>query len=192
MNKNFVHKRLTFWQDSLHEVKQVKSICIAAMMMALNTLLGYFKIIVIPKLLTISFASLAIASCAMCCGPLLSAAMAGAADIIKYLVRPDGPFFIGFTLNECLTAMIYGCLFYRQSSISLKRCIAARLLVAVLINLLLTPLWLYMLYGDSFWAMLSVRITKNLLMFPIDTALLYLVLKTTGKVMAQMRIHNHK
>ncbi len=186
MEEYFVNETRSLWKSSLAEMKRVKSICIAAMMMALNTLLGYLSIIVIPKLLTISFASLALGACAMCCGPLLTAVMAAIADILKYILRPNGAFFLGFTLNEFLVGMIYGCLFYRKAQISLKRCIFARLLIVILINLILTPLWLYILYGNSFWAMLGLRLAKNALMFPIDVALLYLVTKTTGRILKQM------
>ena len=173
MEEYFVNETRSLWKSSLAEMKRVKSICIAAMMMALNTLLGYLSIIVIPKLLTISFASLALGACAMCCGPLLTAVMAAIADILKYILRPNGAFFLG-------------CLFYRKAQISLKRCIFARLLIVILINLILTPLWLYILYGNSFWAMLGLRLAKNALMFPIDVALLYLVTKTTGRILKQM------
>ncbi len=185
MEKYFVKQTTSFWIDAAQEFKRVTSITVAAMMMALNTLLGYFKIILIPKILTISFASLAVASCAMVCGPLLSACMAAVADVIKYVVRPDGPFFIGFTVNEFLTGFIYGLFFYKCTKVSLGRCICARLVIVLLINLFLTPLWLYVMYGNAFWAMVSARLLKNVLMFPIDAALLYLVLTTTSKVMKQ-------
>lgn len=185
MEKYFVKQTTSFWIDAAQEFKRVTSITVAAMMMALNTLLGYFKIILIPKILTISFASLAVASCAMVCGPLLSACMAAVADVIKYVVRPDGPFFIGFTVNEFLTGFIYGLFFYKCTKVSLGRCICARLIIVLLINLFLTPLWLYVMYGNAFWAMVSARLLKNVLMFPIDAALLYLVLTTTSKVMKQ-------
>ena len=115
----------------------------------------------------------------------MSACMAAVADVIKYVVRPDGPFFIGFTVNEFLTGFIYGLFFYKCTKVSLGRCICARLVIVLLINLFLTPLWLYVMYGNAFWAMVSARLLKNVLMFPIDAALLYLVLTTTSKVMKQ-------
>lgn len=185
MKKYFVKQIPAFWSSAAEEFKRVSSISIAAMMMALNTLLGYVRIILIPKILTISFSSLAVAACAIVCGPLLSGCMAAVADIIKFMVRPDGDFFFGFTLNEFLTGFIYGLFFYKCTKISLVRCIIARLVIVLLINLFLTPLWLYILYGNAFWAMVSARLLKNVLMFPIDVALLYLVLTTTVKVMKQ-------
>ena len=154
MEKYFVKQTPSFWMEAVQEFKRVSSITIAAMMMALNTLLGYFKIILIPKILTISFASLAVGACALVCGPLLSGCMAAVADIIKYVVR----------------------------------CVVARFVIVFLINLFLTPLWLYILYGNAFWAMVSARLLKNALMFPIDVALLYLVLTTTSKVMKQRSV----
>lgn len=187
MEKYFVKQTPSFWKTCSDEFKNVTSICVASMMMALNTLLGYFKIILIPKVLIISFSSLAVASCAMFCGPLLTGTVGAIADILKYIIRPDGPFFPGFTINEFLTGFIYGYFFYRRTQISWKRCAAARLLVVLLINLFLTPLWLYILYGNAFWAMVSARILKNVIMFPIDVILLYMVTQITAKAMKQVK-----
>lgn len=53
----------------------------------------------------------------------------------------------------------------------------ARLTVTVVNNLFLTPLWLSMLYGDAFVALVAARIVKNIIMLPIETALLYVILK---------------
>lgn len=186
MEKYFVKQTGLFWKASADEFKHVTSICVASMMTALNTLLGAFKIILIPKILTISFASLATASCAMFCGPLLTGTVGAIADILKYIIRPDGPFFPGFTINEFLTGVIYGFFFYKLSEVSLKRCILARLTIVLFMNMFLTPLWLYILYGDSFWALVSTRIIKNIVMFPIDVMLLYMVMQITSRALKQM------
>jgi len=191
MEKNFVKQTPSFWKISADEFKHVNSICIAAMMMALNTLLGYFKIIIIPKILTISFASLAVGACAMYCGPLLTATVSAVADILKYIVRPDGTFFLGFTLNEFLTGLIYGAFFYQQKAITLKRCIIARASIVLLINMILTPLWLHILYKEAFMAMVSARLLKNVVMFPIDVFLLYMVTQTTAKIRKRQTRQNH-
>lgn len=187
MEKYFVKQPGSLWKSSSEEFKSVTSICVASMMMGLNTLLGYFKIILIPKILTISFSSLAVAACAMFCGPLLTGTVGAIADILKYIIRPDGPFFPGFTINEFLTGLIYGYFFYKRTDISVKRCISARLVIVILINMLLTPLWLYILYGNSFWALVSARLVKNIVMFPIDVMLLYMVTQITSRIMKQIR-----
>lgn len=179
-------KKPAFWQASIQEFKRVKSICIAAMMTALNTLLGMFTITIIPKILIISFSFLASAACAMFCGPLLSGCAGAIADILKFIVHPNGPFFIGYTFNEFLVGMIYGCFFYRREQISLRRCIAARFTVVMILNMFFTPLWLYIMYDQAFFALISARVLKNIVMFPIDTFLLYLVMRTCVRIKRQL------
>lgn len=186
MNDFATTPRLSLWKASLKEFKSVRSICVAAMMTALNTLLGAFKIS-ISQILVISFSSLAVAPCAMFCGPLLTGTVGAIADILKYMIRPDGPFFPGFTINEFLTGIIYGFFFYKVSNISWKRCLAARIVIVLLINMCLTPVWLNMLYGNSFWALVTARIVKNIVMLPIDVALLYFVVSTSQKIMKNSR-----
>ena len=57
-------------------------------------------------------------------------------DIIKFMLKPDGGFMPGFTFNAMLAAFIYGLFLYKKP-LSLKRMLAAKLVVAVLCNILL-------------------------------------------------------
>lgn len=185
-NSNFANKTGTLWIASINEFKNVKSVCVAAMMTAINTLIGAFKI-TISQFLVISFSSLAVAPCAMFCGPLLTATVGAIADVLKYLIRPDGPFFPGFTINEFIIGLIYGFLFYKVSNITWKRCLVARILVVLLINMFLTPLWLHILYGNPLLVLVGARVVKNIVLLPFDTALLYFVVKTTKRIMSNMK-----
>ena len=101
------------------------------------------------------------------------------ADTLKYILRPDGPYFPGFALNEFLIGIIYGCFFY-QKKITLLRVIIARACITIFINLILTSLWLNMLYQSPLFTML--RLIKNIVMFPVDVALLYAALKGAQRV----------
>ncbi len=83
-------------------------------------------------------------------------------------------FFPGFTLSAFITGMIYGLLLYNRP-VSLKRAALAEGIIIVICNLILTPLWLNMLYGTNLIAI--PRIIRNIIMFPINTALAYSVLK---------------
>lgn len=166
-------------KDSAHQFKHVRSLCGCSMLTALNMVLHAVRI-VITNLLEISFSSLAIAVAALYYGPIMTGVAGIIADTLNYLIRPSGPYFPGFAINAFLTGVIYGCFFYKQKSIHWKRVILARLSITVIINLILTPLWLYMLYGSVFFAV--PRIIKNIVMFPIDTWLLYMVLKTALRV----------
>lgn len=101
------------------------------------------------------------------------------ADTLKYIARPDTLYFPGFALNEFLIGMIYGCFFYKKE-LSFLRVLAARLCITVFINLFLTSLWLNILYQSQLFTLL--RIFKNVIMFPIDVALLYFALKATKRI----------
>ena len=87
--------------------------------------------------------------------------------------------FPGFAVNEFLTGMIYGCFFYKKK-ITLLRVIIARACITVFINLILTSLWLNMMYQSPLFTM--VRLIKNVVMFPVDVALLYAALKGAERV----------
>ena len=50
----------------------------------------------------------------------------------------------------------------------------------VIISIVLTTLWLKLLYGNAFMALFSVRLIKSAVMFPINTVLLMGVLKPAG------------
>ena len=124
-----------------------------------------------------SFTFLPIALSGMLYGPVLTGSLGAVVDILKYFTRNDGgAFFPGFTISEFIVGFLYGLFLYRKR-VTLPRVFMARLTVTVVNNLFLTPLWLSMLYGDAFVALVASRIVKNIIMLPIETALLYVILK---------------
>lgn len=166
-------------KESTKEVKRVTSLCGCALLSALNTVVGQFTIVV-SSFLEISFTSVVAGISGFYYGPVLSGIAGGCVDILKFLIHPTGPFFPGFTLNEIVLGFIYGTFFYKKE-ITLKRVIIARVSVTLIVNLLMTSLWLSMMYGKTFWAYLGIRLAKNILMLPIDIAILYSVLKFAEK-----------
>ena len=150
-----------------------KTLTGVAMLVALYTILSFFTI----NLSTtgeIGFADLALAVCGMLYGPIPCAVAGAAGDLLGFIVSPNGGFFPGFTLSAFITGMIYGLLLYNRP-VSLKRAALAEGIIIVICNLILTPLWLNMLYGTNLIAI--PRIIRNIIMFPINTALAYSVLK---------------
>ena len=73
--------------------------------------------------------------------------------------------------------VLYGCFLYKRP-ISLVRVLAAELTVSVICNMLLGTLWLSMLYGKGFLALLPMRVLKNLIMWPVNSMLFYTIGKT--------------
>ncbi|PNT91669.1 folate transporter [Clostridium thermosuccinogenes] len=152
----------------------------SGMLVALNVILTFFDIS-LSNVLRISFSFLPLAMGGMLYGPVVGGAMGVVGDILGYLARPDGPFFPGFTLNALLSGALYGLFLYKRP-VKLKSVIAVSLLVTVSINLLLNPVWLSMMYGNAFIVLLTGRIVKNVIMFPINTALLFAALKLVERV----------
>ena len=74
----------------------------------------------------------------------------------------------GFTFNAMLAAFIYGLFLYKKPT-SLKRMLAAKLVVAVLCNILLGTLWLSMINGKGYLALLPARAVKNSIQWPVDS-----------------------
>lgn len=111
--------------------------------------------------------------------------------MLKYLMKPEGPFFFGFTLNAMLSGIIYGSILYRKP-ISWKRIIIAEFLVKLFINCVLNTLWLSMLYGNAFMVLLPPRILKNAIMLPIDSVILYFSLNYIGQAAKQFGFVKNK
>jgi ECF transporter S component (folate family) len=156
------------------------------MLIALSVILSFFTI-QLSDVLKIGFSFIPLAMGGMLFGPAVGGVMGVVGDILGYFVKPSGPFFPGFTLNALITGAIYGFFFYRRP-VTLRRCVLASLTVVIVINLLLNPLWLSILYGHAFIALVSVRIIKNIVMFPINTALLYASLRLLERAGIRSRL----
>ncbi|MEG0020294.1 MAG: folate family ECF transporter S component [Oscillospiraceae bacterium] len=175
----------SYWQSASKEIKNVKSLTGTAMLSALNPVLDMMTI-TINQFLYISFSSLALAVCGFLYGPVLSGISAVFVDVLKYMVHPKGPFFIGFTFNEFLIGLIFGLFFYKKK-ITLKRVIVAKATLVLVINFFFTPLWLSIMYGQAFKIMVAARLIKNAILFPVDVAVLYGLLKFTETNIKKIR-----
>ena len=76
-----------------------------------------------------------------------------------------------------LGPVIYGIFFYHRP-IQLGRVVAAKITVALLVNLLLGTWWLTILYGKGFLAILPARFIKQVVSVPIDSVIFYVLAKT--------------
>lgn len=162
--------------DSLQEFRKPRSLVLAGLLSAAAVVMDRLLTIPVSPVLEIGFAFLATALCAYFCGPWVAGTAGIAVDLLSFLIRPNGAFFFGFTLNQFLLGFIYGMWLYKRRPnpwLALGACLT----VMALINFLLTPLWLNMMYGNAFIIFSTMKIVKNLLKLPIDVALLYGALK---------------
>nr|WP_317283085.1 folate family ECF transporter S component [uncultured Sellimonas sp.] len=170
----------TMFRESLEELKDSRTLVVVAMLLASAVVLMIFGTVQLTEFLKVGFSFLPNELAAMLFGPAVGGIVAGTADILKYLAKPVGAFFPGFTISAILGGMIYGIILYKKP-LSVKRIIAAKVIVALFINSFLNTAWLMLMYGNSFFAMLPVRILKQILMVPLETILFYLVVKTLSK-----------
>lgn len=166
--------------DSFRELQDTRNLSVMAMMLALAVVLGFYATVQVGDFLRIGFSFIPNELTGMLFGPAAGGLLAALADIVKYIVRPTGAFFPGFTVSALLGGIIYGAVLYKKP-ISLKRIILANGLVTVFVNLLLNTFWLTMLYGNGFAAILPARIAKEAVLLPIDIILYFTVTKVLGR-----------
>lgn len=167
------------FKDSAAELKKVKSLAMAAMLLAIACVIGFFAI-QLTESIKISFAFLVDELTGAMFGPVVGAVEGGLADLLKFFIHPTGPYFPGFTISEIVTGLLYGILLYRKP-ITLKRVILANTTVMLLVNVLMNTAWLQMMYGNAFLVMLPARLLKELIILPINIALFYALHKLLGK-----------
>lgn len=174
-------KLLQKYQDSLLELTVTKNVVLCGLMAALAVVLGLVATINIGPYVRIGFSGLPnrIVDCLF--GPVTGALFGGALDLIKYFMKPDGPFYFGFTFNAMVAAVIYGTILY-QKKVTVVRVVCAEFLTKAIVNCFLNTLFLSIIYGKAFFVILPLRVIKNIVMLPIDSAILYFTLTYVKKV----------
>lgn len=168
-------------KSSAREINKISTITGAALLTAMNTVLGYFTI-VIGNFLKIGFSYLTLAVAGFLYGPVIGGILGGLSDILNYAIKPTGPFFPGFTFNAILSGFIYGLILYKKP-VNLLRVFLTKLLLVIIVDLILTTTWLSILYGEAFIVLLPMRALKNLIMLPIDTTFIYFIISRLTKIL---------
>jgi len=163
----------------MKKLKDVRVLTSAALVLAIAIALGFFKI-PITQLIEIRFDTLALATAGQMFGPAVGLMIGALSDLGGFLIRPTGPFFPGFTISAAITGLIFGFMLYGKK-VSLLRVVLAKLIHTLLVGMLLNSFWLSMLYGNAFPLVFLGRLPKELIMFPIQTAMIYVLLKAFEK-----------
>ena len=129
------------FKDSYVELKKLKTIVITALLIAIGIILGQFSI-QLTETTKIGISFIATQMTANLFGPVVGGIMGGVADILKFIIKPTGPFLIGYTISAILGPVIYGIMLYKKP-ISFWRIFLSKTVVAVFINLLLGTFWSY-------------------------------------------------
>lgn len=178
-----------FYLDSMNQLKVTQNLVICGLMAALAVVLSYVASVDVGPYIRIGFSGIPNRIIEFLFGPIVGAVFGGTLDILKYLIKPSGPFFFGFTFDAMLAGIIYGSLLYKKP-IKLWRIAFAELLTKLIVNCGFNTLWISMLYGKGFFLMLPARILKNAVMLPIDTAILFFSLTLMQRVSTTLQLKN--
>ena len=172
------------FRQSAQELKQVRTLTGVAM----SVVISFTASVRVTETIKIGLGYLITALLGMLYGPFTAALAAGAGDLIKYLLKPDGAYFFGFTLTAMLGGVVYGVFFYRERC-TIPRAIASKATVSLLLNCLLNTVWVSWLYGMPFLGALGPRVIKNLMALPFEIVLLSIVLNGMNKVIQRAKLH---
>ena len=176
------------FRQSAQELKQVRTLTGVAMLLAMSVVISFTASVRVTETIKIGLGYLITALLGMLYGPFTAALAAGAGDLIKYLLKPDGAYFFGFTLTAMLGGVVYGVFFYREKC-TIPRAIASKATVSLLLNCLLNTVWVSWLYGMPFLGALGPRVIKNLMALPFEIVLIYIVLNGMNKVIQRAKLH---
>ncbi len=169
---------MNYLKEAALEIKKVRTLTSAAVATAVTVVLDFFRLVLTPTM-EISFSFLGVALAGMMYGPIVGGIVGGISDYIEYLIRPSGAFFFGFTFNKIVSGFIYGLFLYKKQP-TIKRTAMAVLVETVIVTLILTPLWLNIMYGSSLFVI--ERLVEAVILFPINTFLLYKISKVASDI----------
>ena len=178
----------SYWRDAAQCMKVLRLLVFAALMIAMTRALSLIPSIPVGHT-KFSLGFIARALCATVCGPVVGMVFGFAEDIIGYALKPEGPFFIGYTISTMAGMLVYGMCFFR-ARITVFRLVLANVLVNILVNAVLGSLWSTIYYGGGtgYWGYFSVSIVKNLVTIVPKTILMYIPYQAILPVLQRMGV----
>jgi len=165
-------------KNSFSFFKDVHSMVLVALFVAIYGVLSLLRIYIIPDQLRLSLTFMPVAWASMLLGPIAGAVTGAMGDIIGYVINPVGAFFPGFTVSGFVTGIIYGLFLYKKE-ITWKRVIFAAITMVLIVEVGLNSIWLNILTGNAYKVLILARLAKALITVPIQMIILY----TTGHLM---------
>lgn len=123
----------------------------------------------------IGFSFVPVALAAMLYGPLGGATVGALGDLVGALLFPIGAYFPGFTLTAALTGAVFGRFLHRKQNA--RRILAAVAVHQLILSLLLNTLWISVLYGSPYGALLVTRAVQTAILAPVEFLVLTVLTK---------------
>ncbi len=158
-------------------MSKIKKVILSAMLLAILIILSRF-VSIKTQILVISISFIPIMMSAIWLGPKYSTIIALLGDLLGAILFPFGAYFPGFTVSAAISGLIYGLFLYNNGE-ALKnnqliiRLIISSLIVLIIVNVFITSLWIHILYGKAYSAIMASRIITQIIMMPIQIITIY-------------------
>lgn len=162
---------------------QLFKILLTSLLVALNVILERFVPAYQVWNNNISFGIVTVAFAACYLGVPYAVAVGGLGDFIGALIKPFGPYFVGYTITNMLVGLILGLFLYKKATV-LKICFAT-LINKITCSLLLNTIFISVLYRGgiaAFWAVFISRIPFVALTAVIEIVIISLLFTEKSKV----------
>lgn len=143
-----------------------------AMLVAAQVVLSRFLSISLWNL-RIGFSFVPIVLAGILLGAVPAGITAAIADLLGATLFPSGPFFPGFTLTAAVTGILYGLFLHKKQT--LPRIVGAVLTTELLCSILMNTVWISMLYGTPYLALLPTRLPQAIGMTVVEILVIRLL-----------------
>ena len=177
-----------YWRSAARELKDLRKLTFAALMIALCVVLSHIPAIHLPGDTQIQWTFMAKATAGWVCGPVLGMLFAVAEDTLSFFLTGGAgtPYFPGYTLTTVLGLLTYAAFFYRARP-TVGRIIGAKFCINVQ-NVVLGSLWSAILTGKGWLVIAPIRAAKNAILLPAEILVLILLFHALAPVLYHMHL----
>ena len=162
---------------------QLFKIILTAVLIAINVILERFVPTYSVWNNNISFGFVAVAFAACYLGVPYAIAVGGLGDLIGAILKPFGPYFIGYTITNMLVGLCFAIFLYKKATV-------LRISISVLMNkifcsLILNTIFIAVLYRGgmtAFWVVLVSRLPFVALMTAVEIVIISLLFTKKSKI----------
>lgn len=154
--------------------QRLVTLTVTAILTAATVIISRFLSVNLPSMsIGLSFVPLIL--CGMLFGSLWGGVASGLADLTGALLFPFGPYFPGFTVTATFSGIIFGLIgrLAEKTSGTLKFAVQATallLLKETACSLALNTLFIYILYGGDYFALLLTRLPVSAVTLVLEAA----------------------
>ena len=162
---------------------QLFKIILTAILVALNIILERFMPSYSVWNNNISFGFITVAFAACYLGIPYAVAVGGLGDLIGAVIKPFGPYFVGYTITNMLVGLCLGIFLYKKATV--LRITIATVINKLVCSLALNTIFIAVLYRGgivAFWTVFITRIPFVALMTAVEIIVISLLFTKKSKI----------